>query len=221
MEKLEPLTILRFEASYNYLPSVLEGRNSEVFRNILRFFAPPPKKVLDLTAGFGKFYEKIDRTQYDITMCDCRHLPNIDVVCDCRNPPFKENSFDVIVLDPPYQHVGTKAWKRTGKGIFHYNYSKIPNQKYMMTLFNDKALSSILKPEGILIIKIMDMIESSKPNWNHMKIVDILPSFKLEDLIIYKYRAIQDPKWKRIYHARKCHAYFMIFIKKEAKWKRE
>jgi len=220
-ETLEKIRILTYETSNVFLPSVLEGTNTDLFEQLLRFFAPPPKNVLDLNCGYAKFYQNIDKEEYKLTLCDIRNLPNVEIVLDCTKPlPFRDKSFHVVVLDPPYQHVGKNAWLKEGKGIFHQDYSKIPTQQYMMTLFNNDELCRVLKDNGILIIKIMDIIESSQPVWNHIKILSILPSFKLEDLIIYKYRAIQDPKWKKIYHARKCHAYFMVFIKKGQKWRR-
>jgi len=88
----------------------------------------------------------------------------------------------------------------------------------MMTLFNDSELSRILKDDGILIVKIMDMIESGKPVWNHMLLPQKLKSFDLEDPLIYSFRGVYDPKWGRMMHSRKCHAYFMIFKKADIKW---
>ena len=62
----------------NYLPSVLSGRNSEVFPNILRFYLPRGGLVCDLNYGRGKFYQSLEEDNLMIIGCDI--LPSLPVV---------------------------------------------------------------------------------------------------------------------------------------------
>lgn len=68
------------------------------------------KKILDATAGsrmmwFDKENESalfLDERCFTDTLCDGRQLDvNPDVVGDFRNMPFEDNSFYLVIFDPP------------------------------------------------------------------------------------------------------------------------
>lgn len=85
------------------------------------------KKIIDVCCGSKMFwYQKnrkdtiyMDIREYEDTLCDGRKLEiQPDIIADFRNIPFKDNSFKLVVFDPPHlSRVGENSWlkKKYGK----------------------------------------------------------------------------------------------------------
>jgi ubiquinone/menaquinone biosynthesis C-methylase UbiE len=85
------------------------------------------KPIIDVCCGskmfwFDKENEKVifmDNRQFEDTLCDGRKLIiNPDVLGDFRHIPYEDNSFKMVVFDPPHLiKVGEKSWlaKKYGK----------------------------------------------------------------------------------------------------------
>jgi len=83
--------------------------------------------ILDVCCGSRMFWFDrdnpsvvfCDSRQLDTTLCDGRKLRVApDVVADFTKLPFKDNSFDLVVFDPPHlRSLGDKSWmaKKYGK----------------------------------------------------------------------------------------------------------
>ena len=78
------------------------------------------KRVLDACCGSRMFWfdpnnpdaEYVDNRTLEDTLCDGRHLSvNPDVVADFRHLPFEDNSFYLVVFDPPHlKDAGENSW---------------------------------------------------------------------------------------------------------------
>lgn len=85
------------------------------------------KKILDVCCGsrmfwFDKHREDtiyMDNREFEDTLCDGRKLEvKPDIVADFRDIPFSDNSFKLVVFDPPHLlRVGENSWlaKKYGK----------------------------------------------------------------------------------------------------------
>ncbi len=85
------------------------------------------KKILDVCCGSRMFwFDKrnkdtiyMDIRQLDDTLCDGRQLSvNPDVIGDFRNIPFEDNTFKLVIFDPPHLiKAGENSWltKKYGK----------------------------------------------------------------------------------------------------------
>lgn len=85
------------------------------------------KKIIDVCCGSRMFWfdkENKDTVYMDIrhldnTLCDGRQLSiNPDVIGDFRNIPFEDNSFKLVIFDPPHLiKAGENSWlaKKYGK----------------------------------------------------------------------------------------------------------
>lgn len=85
------------------------------------------KKILDVCCGSKMFwFDKnredtiyMDIREYEDILCDGRKLEiKPDIVADFRKIPFKDNSFKLVVFDPPHLvRVGENSWlkKKYGK----------------------------------------------------------------------------------------------------------
>ena len=79
----------------------VKGDNSVLFPNVLKLFAKDGNRILDMTWGLGVFWKNVDCSNYDLIRNDLDEQRG-DVHFDFRNLPYEDNSFDMIVLDPPY-----------------------------------------------------------------------------------------------------------------------
>lgn len=206
-------------AAYAPLPSVWDGDDSELLERILTFYPlTRPKRILDATINRGRFWRNSKRKIVGVDI-DPRFKPTI--VADNCNMPFKADSFDVVVYDPP--HIPNQGRDRT----------KDFNTRFGLTLKSDRSNGynfshtyppfcaeayRVLKPEGILLCKITDYIHNHRYQWAHIEFVAAAKAvgFCPCDCIVKIRRGpITSPRWKKAHHARRCHSYWLIFRKSD------
>ena len=111
----------------------------------------------------------MDNREFEDTLCDGRRLkvsPNI--VADFRQIPFPDESFYLVVFDPPHLvRAGENSW-------IAKKYGKLNSETWKNDIeqgFNE--CMRVLKPNGILIFK-----------WNEeqIKLKDILATIKYKPL---------------------------------------
>jgi 16S rRNA G966 N2-methylase RsmD len=69
--------------------------------------------------------------------CDISKEVNPDILCDSHNLPFQDNSFDVVVADPPYNDNYSKDL---------YNAPKIKPTKYI------NEMVRVCKKDGLIVL---------------------------------------------------------------------
>ena len=135
------------------------------------------KKILDACCGSRMFW--FDRENSDVifadnreiktTLCDGRRLLiKPDIKMDFRDMPYKDNSFKVVVFDPPHLiHAGTGSWLAKKYGI-------LPNdwKTYLKAGFDE--CMRVLEPDGVLVFK-----------WNEdqIKLNEVLKEFGKKPLL--------------------------------------
>ena len=135
------------------------------------------KKIIDVCCGSRMFWFDrenentvfMDKREFEDTLCDGRSLkvsPNI--VADFRQIPFPDESFYLVVFDPPHLvRAGENSW-------IAKKYGKLNSETWKNDIeqgFNE--CMRVLKPNGILIFK-----------WNEeqIKLKDILATIKYKPL---------------------------------------
>ena len=102
---------------------------------------------IDVCCGGRMFY--FDKHNPDVVFMDGRAFEvKPDVVADFRNIPFKDDTFNLVVFDPPHLiKVGDKSWlaKKYGK-LNPHTYKDDLSQGF-------RECFRILKPYGILVFK--------------------------------------------------------------------
>ena len=83
-------------------------------KKLLRLY-DNPKLILHPFGGHAEFGIRCDiRTSHELK--DGRVIPiNPDVVCDAHNLPFSNNTFDFVIVDPPYSNEESAEMYKTGK----------------------------------------------------------------------------------------------------------
>ena len=114
------------------------------------------KRILDACCGSRMFYFDrqnpdviyADNREVETTLCDGRTLLiKPDVQMDFRDMPYKDNTFKVVVFDPPHLiHAGTGSWLASKYGILPLDWPK-----YLRAGFNE--CMRVLEPNGLLIFK--------------------------------------------------------------------
>ena len=89
-----------------------------------------------------------DNRELETTLCDGRKLlVKPDIKMDFRNMPYKDNSFKVVVFDPPHLiHAGVKSWLRQKYGVLPEDWPA-----YLKKGFDE--CMRVLEPDGLLIFK--------------------------------------------------------------------
>lgn len=112
--------------------------------------------VLDVCSGsrmmwFDKSDQRVlfgDKRQETHTLCDGRVLQiRPDVLLDFTKLPFPDNTFNLVVFDPPHlKHAGETSWLRLKYGVLPINWQNEIRQGFVECF-------RVLKPEGTLIFK--------------------------------------------------------------------
>lgn len=150
------------------------------------------KKILDACCGSKMFwFDKknedtifIDNRTLEDTLCDGRRLIiKPDIVTDFRDMPFDDNTFYLVVFDPPHlKQAGKNSWLAK-------KYGTLDKQTWPQDIrqgFNE--CMRVLKPNGTLIFK-----------WNEEQI-------KLKDIL----KVIE---YKPLFGNKRAKTHWLVFIK--------
>jgi len=206
-------SFLDITAESKEMYSIVIGNNSDLIKHVANLYLQNEDKIADITYGKGAFWRKVDLSQYDFHPSDLITCPKTRY--DFRKLPYADNSFDVVVFDPPYAH-------NPGKMIVDDNYKNAKTTKGLyhndiLELYREGMQESyrILKPNGTLWVKGQDEVESGYQRWSHVEHLLMALDMGMygKDLFILgqnKNPVIQNKKQQ---HARKKHSYLWIFKK--------
>lgn len=108
----------------------------------------PEKFILDATAGKRMIW--FNKEHPNCVYLDQNPEVKPDVVGDfCNLREFNDNTFRLVVFDPPHQQ-----YSKNAKGIFAKTYGRINTSSIHLDFYLAfRELKRILKPYGILILK--------------------------------------------------------------------
>jgi SAM-dependent methyltransferase len=203
--------------SYQPLSSVWYGEDNELLKLMLEFYPrKSPELILDATINRGRFWIDSDYQVIGLDI-DSRYKPS--VVGDNMKMPFRSDSFDVVVYDPPHIPNQGKDKQKDFQDRFGLVIKSPKENGYNFNhLYGPfcKEAYRILKPEGILLCKITDYIHHHRYQWAHVELINAARAvgFRACDSIIkIRKGPIIDPRWKKAHHSRRHHCYWLIFRK--------
>lgn len=121
------------------------------------------KKILDATCGsrtiwFNKNHPNAiyaDKRAEEVTgiwkanngQSERKCIVSPDVMCDFTDMPFPDNSFSLVVFDPPHLlNVGDNSWMFKKYGSLDENWTQMLHDGF-------EECMRVLKPDGVLIFK--------------------------------------------------------------------
>lgn len=148
------------------------------------------KKILDVCCGSRMFW--FDKNNPNVYFCDNRVFENIlcdgrkleikpDIVCDFTNLPMVDNTYYLVVFDPPHLiKIGDNSW-------LAQKYGKLPQDKWQEIISKGfTECMRVLRPNGVLIFK-----------WNETDITvnQILNVIKKQPLFGHKSGKLSKTHW--------------------------
>lgn len=203
-------------STYAPISSVWEGSDADLLEAIFGFYPSiPVEPILDSTYNAGRMWKGSKRavTSMDI---DPQYKPMI--VGDNRvMKGVKSSTYGVVVFDPP--HVGPQGRDKSKKRFdvdFGATMECGSNQGWNLSyLYPDflKQAKRVLKPNGLLLAKITDMVNNHQSKWPHCDFMRMAAEagFTVCDLIVKVRKGpMVSTKWKTAHHARKRHCFWII-----------
>ncbi len=206
------------------------GNNEHIFPHVLGLHVAPGSSVADVTYGKGVFWKAIPPKRYKL------HATDIQKGVDCRKLPYKAESLDAVVLDPPYmeglfRRIGRQLAGGGTYGAFreHYSNGEATNggPKYHDAVLDlyfkaGREAHRVLRNGGVLIVKCQDEVSANTQRLTHIEITNEFAQlgFYAKDLfvVVRNNRPAMSRMLKQV-HARKNHSYFLVFVKNGATWK--
>jgi len=201
---------------YAPISSVWEGNDGDLIEAMLGFYPSiEPEPILDATYNHGRFWSGSTRRVVSMDI-DPKYDP--DIVADNREMPgVPDDEYGVVVYDPP--HVGPQGRDKSTKRFDEDFGATVPCGKehgwslsYLYPPFLKQA-KRVLKPKGLLLAKITDMVNNHRSHWPHCDFMRMAEEagFTVSDLIV-KVRTgpMVSTKWKTAHHARKRHCFWIV-----------
>ena len=145
------------------LTSVLEDAEPSFLPRLIDFYCPGAQTVIDLTWGGGRWWLG---SKYRVTGID-RYSAHPPIRADWNAAPFRDGCADVIVYDPPHASEGGQS----GQLQRQYTTVKTDNHAEVVWLVLPK-IRRLLKPDGILLVKIADQVNRGRFQWQLVELVN-------------------------------------------------
>jgi len=206
-------------------------RNAALIADVARLYIPVGAKVLDMTFGKGRFWSDIESVMWNdwFTLYDNDNDLKLDTSFqdDFRHTHFQPETFDIVVLDPPYKSGGAHS---PGPMVNDYGLDAIKsttpsghgNAKVVWELYESGFHEAyrILKPNGLLWFKCQDFVESGKQHWFHIELFKLAQMFGFFPKDLFALVGTKKPmmRHKTQHHARKNLSYLWVMQKSDRGW---
>ena len=189
--------------------ALVRGNNADLIKNVASLYASDPGlTIADVTFGKGAFWRKTPHL--NITGSDLLTVPERPY--DFRDLPYDDQSFDIVVLDPPYlvwpgKHMSDDRYRNaeTTKGIDYMGVRK---------LYQDGLQEAVRIARRQIWVKCKDTVEGSRQRFLHVHLLQDAEAFGLRgrDLFVLDATSrMPNNQWPTQKHARKAMSYLWVF----------
>lgn len=196
--------------------STILGNSAWAMEQIARLYIPEDSLVADLTYNKGVFWRKLKHLR--VVGSDVAPYPGISVMADLCLTPYRPETFDVVVIDPPYGNMSTAPRKGVAAS---YNTKRVMTPDVVWGLYSAglNEAKRILKPEGTAIVKCQAFVNSGKQHWIEEDLLGLARHLGLspQDRFFMLPPNPPPPDKRTQQHARKWGSTFWVFQKPKAK----
>lgn len=192
--------------------SAVKGDNADLFAEVAKLWITENDRVADVTAGERVFWKRVPPEITDkVWFSDYA-----DDGTDCRELPYEDESFTVVVLDPPYQPVHNNAWRGGTRG--YYNLT-LNTMQEVLDLYEAAIAEAnrVLTPGGCLVVKCQDMSFNHRLHLIHLDVLRYMTrsGIDLADMFVLlnEARMPQPARATKQERARRAHSYFLVGVK--------
>lgn len=206
------------------------GTNDDVFPKVIDLHVESGASVADLTYGKGVFWRQVSSGKYELTATDINPARSPDSTdgVDCRNLPYVDDSFDCVVLDPPYAEGFYETadkpsdddhWIKDRYGGDRSESSATYHEGVLeMYAAAGEEAKRVLRDEGVLIVKMQDEVSRNEQRLTHIEVTNLYErmGFHARDLFVVV--RPDTPSVGRMYEqrrARKNHSYFLVYVNQD------
>jgi hypothetical protein len=215
---VDPCVTLQWSGEQPVLTSY-QCNNDHLIAQVARLYFRPGDRIADVTFGEGRFWRKVDLSQYDFHPSDILTLP--DRPYDFRHLPYPSCHFEIHVFDPPYIHQRRGQPRQRIHGADYKNAETTGRFTYaeIIQLFRDGMAEGhrILKPGGLMLVKCQDQIdEKRRQRMAHMDVHKIAThelGMELEDQFVLTQPSPLLQFGRSDRHAKKNHSFLSVFRK--------
>lgn len=207
--KRDTSKISNFDIRNNNAIRSVSNNQNDILRWIIHLYNDDKPFDADLTASQLVFYKEVQKPEhlYDKypQLAEVRNLSETDTLPD--------STFSSIVYDLPFIiSCGAMSMMKE-----RFNHFESPEELYRA---NDEMLSRsfrLLKSNGILVVKTMDVNHGGKQYWVSDYVLRVAQEmgFKLIEKFILTSDLRLFPRTRIQHQARKYHAYFFVFKKRD------
>jgi len=202
------------------------GKNADILPDILRLYVPEGSVIADVTFGMGWFWKKVDTRKYTLLASDNSERifnPQVEMwstiyrfQADFTELPFRDESLDAIIFDPPYGQGSTTTPLQTVGASYNLKPCKGPETVGEFYSNMQEEAIRIIKTNGVVIIKCQDMVNQHKQFWFHCDIWEEWSNRLWEFVDLFVLVQEHTPIMRHAYqlHARKNHSYFWVARKR-------
>jgi hypothetical protein len=162
------------------------GTNKDLIPQVAMLYLSEGARVADLTFGQGLFWQKLDLTRFAFVGSDLKmrqilreqslrtaSVPPL-LAADLVALPYRDTTFDVVVLDPPYMgNTHNTSLKMEGLYRNHETTEGMDHAAILRDLYCPGLQEAwrILRPGGTVWVKGKDEIEDGEQCWSHREVL--------------------------------------------------
>lgn len=211
---MEQQTLTGKQEDKKEIIKTISYNQDEIMQSIIDLYCPSGFE-LDPTYSKGNFYKNIPQPKYKFDL-----FPQAEEVekADCGKLPLENSSINSIMFDPPFV---AGIQKKSNDGIIINRFGSYKNVSIELWEMYHRALKEfyrLLKPNGFLIFKCQDSVDSGKQCLSHVEIINYAMNlgFYPKDMFILLARnRLIGKHHHNQQHARKFHSYFLVFKKSQ------
>ena len=191
------------------LYTIETGTSARAIARLMTVLFPDARTVLDTTFGSGAFW-KGTGLPVTVTGMDINPERARDVCADFTRLPFADDSFDVVVFDPPYHtDVGHAKASET-----HKRYGSFATIDELRPAVERGTAEAWRVARLGAIVKVQDYIHASRAVWMSLWVHGAIPVEPYD--VLHVQRAcgkIRSPRWTRQLSVWRNHATYWVYRK--------